>query len=44
VVVLLGRAVELPGYVRLSLTATQDMIERALPFFGAAIDELRAAA
>jgi aspartate aminotransferase len=44
VVVLPGRAVELPGYLRLSLTATEDMIERALPVFGAAINELRAAA
>jgi hypothetical protein len=44
VVVLPGRAVELPGYLRLSLTATEDMIERALPVFGAAIKELRAAA
>jgi hypothetical protein len=43
VVVLPGRAVELPGYLRLSLTATEAMIERALPVFGAAIDELRAA-
>jgi aspartate aminotransferase len=44
VVVLPGRAVEMPGYLRLSLTATEDMIERALPVFGAAINELRAAA
>jgi aspartate aminotransferase len=44
VVVLPGRAVELPGYLRLSLTATEDMIERALPVFAASINELRAVA
>jgi aspartate aminotransferase len=31
VLVLPGRAVEMPGYFRLSLTATDDMIDRALP-------------
>ncbi|MDQ3810846.1 MAG: aminotransferase class I/II-fold pyridoxal phosphate-dependent enzyme, partial [Chloroflexota bacterium] len=44
VVVLPGRAVEMPGYVRLSLTATDAMIERALPVFAAAIREARVAA
>jgi aspartate aminotransferase len=41
VVVLPGRAVEMPGYLRLSLTATDAMIERALPVFAAAIREAR---
>ena len=31
VLVLPGRACEMPGYVRLSLTATDEMVERALP-------------
>jgi aspartate aminotransferase len=44
VVVLPGRAVEMPGYLRLSLTATDAMIEHALPVFAAAIREARAAA
>jgi aspartate aminotransferase len=33
VLVLPGRAVEMPGYFRLSLTATDEMIDRALPAF-----------
>src|ERR1700682_6740533 len=33
ILVLPGRAVEMPGYFRLSLTATDDMIDRALPAF-----------
>jgi aspartate aminotransferase len=33
VLVLPGRAVDMPGYFRLSLTATDDMIDRALPAF-----------
>jgi aspartate aminotransferase len=33
VFVLPGSAVELPGYFRISLTATEEMIERALPVF-----------
>ena len=37
VFVLPGRAVEMPGYIRLSLTATDAMIDRALPVFAAAI-------
>ena len=36
VVVLPGRAVEMPGHFRISLTATEAMIERALPVFAAA--------
>jgi aspartate aminotransferase len=34
--VLPGRTVDMPGYFRISLTATDDMIDRALPAFGAA--------
>jgi aspartate aminotransferase len=37
VLVLPGRTVDLPGYFRISLTATDDMIDRALPVFAAAI-------
>ncbi len=37
VFVLPGRVVELPGYFRISLTASDDMVERAIPRFGAAI-------
>jgi aspartate aminotransferase len=32
-----GTVVELPGYIRVSLTANDDMIERALPGFAAAM-------
>jgi aspartate aminotransferase len=39
VLVLPGRAVEMPGYFRISLTATDDMIDRALPVFARAIEE-----
>jgi len=35
VLVLPGRAVEMPGYFRISLTATNEMIDRALPVFSA---------
>lgn len=38
VFVLPGRIVELPGYFRISLTASDEMVERALPRFGAVID------
>jgi aspartate aminotransferase len=44
VFVLPGTAMELPGYFRLSLTATDEMIERALPVFGKAIKEATASA
>jgi aspartate aminotransferase len=37
VLVLPGRTVDLPGYFRISLTATDAMIERALPVFAAAL-------
>jgi aspartate aminotransferase len=36
VLVLPGRTVEMPGWFRISLTATDDMVERALPVFAAA--------
>jgi aspartate aminotransferase len=39
VLVLPGRAVEMPGYFRISLTATDEMVERALPVFAQAIKE-----
>jgi aspartate aminotransferase len=37
VFVLPGTLFETPGYFRISLTASDDMIRRGLPFFGAAI-------
>lgn len=43
VLVLPGRATDTPGYFRLSLTATDRMVERSLPLFEAAIKELQAA-
>jgi aspartate aminotransferase len=39
VLVLPGSAFEMPGYFRISLTATDEMIERAVPVFGRAIAE-----
>lgn len=42
VLVLPGYVVELPGYFRISLTATDEMVERALPVFARAIDQVRA--
>ncbi|MBW3614771.1 MAG: aminotransferase class I/II-fold pyridoxal phosphate-dependent enzyme [Actinobacteria bacterium] len=41
VFVLPGRIVELPGYFRISLTATDEMVERSLPRFAAAIAAVR---
>jgi aspartate aminotransferase len=38
VFILPGHLVEMPGFFRLSLTATESMIERALPLFAAAIN------
>jgi aspartate aminotransferase len=32
-----GQVVEMPGYFRISLTANDDMIQRSLPGFAAAI-------
>ncbi|MFN2464817.1 MAG: aminotransferase class I/II-fold pyridoxal phosphate-dependent enzyme [Candidatus Dormibacteria bacterium] len=43
VLVLAGRACDTPGYFRISLTATDAMVERALPVFEAAIKELQPA-
>jgi aspartate aminotransferase len=40
VLVLPGSVFEVPGYFRVSLTATNEMIDRALPVFRAAIDEV----
>jgi len=37
VLVLPGKAVEMPGYFRISITATMEMIEAALPVFKSAI-------
>ena len=37
VLVLPGRSVDMPGYFRISLTATDAMIDRALPVFAAAM-------
>jgi aspartate aminotransferase len=37
VFVLPGRTIDMPGYFRISLTATDDMIDRALPVFAAAV-------
>src|SRR5712691_3165902 len=37
VMVLPGRACEMPGFFRISLTATDDMVDRALPVFERAI-------
>jgi aspartate aminotransferase len=42
VYVLPGTAFEMPGYFRISLTATDKMVERALPVFAAALEEQRA--
>jgi aspartate aminotransferase len=39
VLVLPGVAVDMPGYFRISLTATDEMIDRALPAFGAVLAE-----
>jgi aspartate aminotransferase len=41
VFVLPGRMFEMPGWLRLSLTANDEMVERALPRFGEAIAEVR---
>jgi aspartate aminotransferase len=41
ILVLPGSVTEIPGYFRISLTATDTMIDRALPGFAAAIDHAR---
>lgn len=43
VYVMPGKVVEMPGYFRISLTATDEMIDFALPVFGAAIGSPTAA-
>jgi aspartate aminotransferase len=42
ILVLPGEIVEMPGYFRLSLTANDDMIQRALPGFAAALAQAQA--
>jgi aspartate aminotransferase len=44
VLVLPGVAVEMPGYFRISLTASDAMIDRALPIFAELRSEVAAAA
>ncbi|MDQ4009741.1 MAG: aminotransferase class I/II-fold pyridoxal phosphate-dependent enzyme [Actinomycetota bacterium] len=41
VAVLPGHVVELPGYFRISLTATDEMVERSLPVFARALEWAR---
>lgn len=41
VAVLPGHVIELPGYFRISLTATEEMVERSLPIFAWAIKQAR---
>jgi hypothetical protein len=36
-----GHVVELPGYFRISLTATDEKMERSLPVFARAIERAR---
>jgi aspartate aminotransferase len=43
VFVLPGSIVELPGYFRICLTASDEMVQRSLPAFSSAIDAVRAA-
>ena len=42
VFVLPGAMFEMPGWFRISLTANDDMVERSIPGFAAAIEETRA--
>jgi aspartate aminotransferase len=44
VLVLPGSIVELPGWLRVSLTASDEMVERGIPGFAAAMAEAKAAA
>lgn len=44
VLVLPGTIVEVPGWFRISLTASDEMVDRGIPRFAAAMDEARAAA
>ncbi len=43
VLVLPGTVVEVPGWFRISLTASDDMVERGIPRFAAALEEARRA-
>jgi aspartate aminotransferase len=43
VYVMSGKLVEMPGYFRISLTATDEMIDFALPVFAAALEKVQAA-
>lgn len=44
VLVLPGHVVELPGYFRISLTATDEMVQRSLPVFARAIERAQSGA
>jgi aspartate aminotransferase len=41
VVILPGHVIELPGYFRICLTATGEMVERSLPVFARAIEQAK---
>ena len=41
VAVLAGHVIELPGYFRICLTATDDMVDQSLPIFAHAIEQAR---
>jgi aspartate aminotransferase len=41
VVAMSGDMFEMPGYFRLSITATDEMVERAIPVFEKALSETR---
>jgi aspartate aminotransferase len=41
VAVLPGHVIELPGYFRISLTATDEMVEQSLPIFARVIEQAR---
>jgi aspartate aminotransferase len=41
VAVLPGHVIELPGYFRISLTASDETVERSLPIFARAIQDTR---
>ncbi|HET9254738.1 MAG TPA: aminotransferase class I/II-fold pyridoxal phosphate-dependent enzyme [Pseudonocardiaceae bacterium] len=41
IAVLPGQVIELPGYFRISLTATDEMVEQSLPIFAEAIEHAR---
>jgi aspartate aminotransferase len=43
VLVLPGTIVEVPGWFRISLTASDEMVERGIPRFAAAMAEARSA-